>query len=217
MIQYSSTPSLLTAATNMERKKLDHHHPEGQGLIYSFLKLRFYQLSSHILLFAFGITIGLMAAFHSSGSLTFILDPENFNFRLQAQSDARARAAYHNMTDEELMWRASLIPNIKKYPNKRVLKIAFLFMTRGPLPLAPLWEKFFEGYDGNFSIYVHAHPNYDEPVPEQSVFHGRRIPSKVRRRHVASINTTAEFLYELAVPQVIHSFSKVNNSCEQLI
>lgn len=201
----------------MERKKLDHHHPEGQGLIYSFLKLRFYQISSHILLFAFGITIGLMAAFHSSGSLTFILDPETFNFRLQAQSDARARAAYHNMTDEELKWRASMIPNIKKYPNKRVLKIAFLFMTRGPLPLAPLWEKFFEGYDGSFSIYVHAHPNYDEPVPEQSVFHGRRIPSKVRRRHVASINTTAEFLYELAVPQVIHSFSKVNNSCEQLI
>ncbi|XP_031499185.1 glycosyltransferase BC10-like [Nymphaea colorata] len=162
----------------MERKKPDHQHHEAQGLIHSFLKFHFYQLSSHFLLLAFGITIGLIAGFHASGNLTFILNPEAMNLRLQEQKGASASAAYHNMTDEELLWKASMIPNIEKYPNKRVPKIAFLFMVRGPLPFAPLWEKFFKGYDGNFSIYVHPHPTYNESVPEQSVFYGRRIPSK---------------------------------------
>ncbi|XP_031491192.1 glycosyltransferase BC10-like [Nymphaea colorata] len=88
------------------------------------------------------------------------------------------RSAMHNMTDDELLWRASLVPKVGGYPYKRVPKVAFLFLTRGPLPLAPLWERFFKGHEGKFSIYVHTHPSYNETVAEESVFHGRRIPSK---------------------------------------
>ncbi|GAU26955.1 hypothetical protein TSUD_06270 [Trifolium subterraneum] len=47
----------------------------------------------------------------------------------------------HNMSDKELLWRASLVPKIKDYPFQRVPKIAFMFLTKGPLPLAPLWER----------------------------------------------------------------------------
>lgn len=84
----------------------------------------------------------------------------------------------HNMTDEELFWRASLVPQIKKFPHKFLPKVAFMFLTPGPLPLSPLWEKFFKGYQGLYSIYVHPHPSYKDSWPQNSVFYGRRIPSK---------------------------------------
>jgi len=85
----------------------------------------------------------------------------------------------HNMTDQQLYWRASIAPKIKEYPIKRVPKVAFLFLTRGKLVLAPLWEKFFKGNEGLYSIYVHSTPSFNETMPQSSVFHGRWIPSKV--------------------------------------
>lgn len=89
-------------------------------------------------------------------------------------------SAEHDMEEEELMWRASMVPRVRKYPFKRVGKVAFMFLARGPLPLAPLWEMFFSGNERHYySIYVHSHPSFNDSVPEGSVFHGRRIPSKV--------------------------------------
>ena len=64
------------------------------------------------------------------------------------------------------------------YPFSRTPKVAFMFLTRGPLPLSPLWERFFRGYEGLFTIYIHTNPSYKESMPQGSVFHGRRIPSK---------------------------------------
>ncbi|XP_050214625.1 glycosyltransferase BC10 [Mercurialis annua] len=87
--------------------------------------------------------------------------------------------AAHKMNDEELFWRAAFVPKIKKYPFKRVPKIAFMFLTKGPLPLAPLWEKFLKGHGGLYSIYVHSLPTFEAKFPPSSVFHGRQIPSQV--------------------------------------
>ncbi|KAI4357785.1 hypothetical protein L6164_001711 [Bauhinia variegata] len=88
----------------------------------------------------------------------------------------------HDMDDEELLWRASMAPRIQDYPFERVPKVAFLFLTRGPVLMAPLWEKFFKGHEGYYSIYVHSNPSYNGTLngtdPETSVFQGRRIPSK---------------------------------------
>jgi hypothetical protein len=85
----------------------------------------------------------------------------------------------HNMTDEELLWRASFAPRVREYPFPRVPKVAFMFLTRGPLPLAPLWERFFRGHEGRYSIYVHALPSYHANFTSESVFYQRQIPSKV--------------------------------------
>lgn len=85
----------------------------------------------------------------------------------------------HIMNDTELLWRASFVPQIKIYPYDRVPKIAFMFLTKGPLPMAPLWERFFKGHDGFYSIYVHAMPSYDANYPPSSVFYRRQIPSQV--------------------------------------
>ncbi|CAJ1951939.1 unnamed protein product [Sphenostylis stenocarpa] len=86
--------------------------------------------------------------------------------------------AMHDMTDEELLWRASMVPMIQKLPFKQTPKVAFMFLTKGPVLLAPLWERFFKGNEGLYSIYVHSHPSFNETVPESSVFHDRNIPSK---------------------------------------
>ncbi|MCL7046268.1 hypothetical protein MKW94_013449, partial [Papaver nudicaule] len=84
----------------------------------------------------------------------------------------------HTMTDEELFWRASMVPRKDGYPYERTPKVAFMFLTRGPLPLSPLWERFFQGHQELFSIYVHTVPGYKLNVSETSVFYGRQIPSK---------------------------------------
>lgn len=85
----------------------------------------------------------------------------------------------HKMSDKELLWRASFVPRIKKYPFNRVPKIAFMFLTKGPLPLAPLWERFLKGHEGLYSIYVHPMPTFEAKFPPSSVFHRRQIPSQV--------------------------------------
>ena len=85
----------------------------------------------------------------------------------------------HNMSDEELFWRATFVPRIRKYPFTRIPKIAFMFLTKGPLPLAPLWERFFKGHEVRYSIYIHSLPSYNEEFPSTSVFYRRHVPSQV--------------------------------------
>lgn len=85
----------------------------------------------------------------------------------------------HSMSDKELLWRASFVPRIKKYPFNRLPKIAFMFLTKGPLPLAPLWERFFRGHEGLYSVYIHSLPSFEAEFPSSSVFYRRQIPSQV--------------------------------------
>ncbi|KAL6529214.1 Nicotinamide adenine dinucleotide transporter 2, mitochondrial [Orobanche gracilis] len=90
------------------------------------------------------------------------------------------------MDDEELMWMASVVPRIVNYAFNRTSKVAFLFLTKGRLPLASLCESemFFRGHEGYFSIYsstsmIHTLPDFTFEPSESSVFYKRRIPSKM--------------------------------------
>ncbi|XVF48627.1 hypothetical protein PTKIN_Ptkin03bG0205400 [Pterospermum kingtungense] len=85
----------------------------------------------------------------------------------------------HTMSDKELFWRASFVPRIKKYPFDRVPKIAFMFLSKGPLPLSPLWERFLKGHEGFYSVYIHSLPSFNAEFPPSSVFYKRQIPSQV--------------------------------------
>ncbi|KAL3695375.1 hypothetical protein R1sor_009451 [Riccia sorocarpa] len=87
----------------------------------------------------------------------------------------------HGMPDEELLWRASIGPHRPGLPIKRTPKIAFMFLTKGPLPFAKLWERYFKGHTDLLSIYVHAPPGYRLDVPYSSPFYGRQIPSQEAR------------------------------------
>ncbi|KAK1370566.1 hypothetical protein POM88_036658 [Heracleum sosnowskyi] len=86
----------------------------------------------------------------------------------------------HLMTDKELFWRASLRPLKAEYPYPRKPKVAFMFLTRGPLPLLPLWERFFNGQSKTmYSIYVHTLPDFELDVANTSAFYKRQIPSQL--------------------------------------
>lgn len=85
----------------------------------------------------------------------------------------------HSMGDQELFWRASFVPQVKKYPFKRVPKVAFMFLSKGPLPLYPLWERFLRGNEGLYSIYIHSLPSYQADFPPTSPFYRRQVPSQV--------------------------------------
>ncbi|CAO2201096.1 unnamed protein product [Urochloa humidicola] len=81
--------------------------------------------------------------------------------------------------DEALMALAAAAPREVVVPAGASPKVAFLFLTRWDLPMAPLWDLFFAGHGGRFTVYVHTDPafNGSEP-PVTSAFHRRRIPSK---------------------------------------
>lgn len=98
-------------------------------------------------------------------------------------------SAWHNLTDEELLWAASWRPGVRRYPYRRTPKVAFMFLTRGPLPLAPLWDRFFAGAGDArlFSVYVHATPGYRPGFPPASAFYRRLVPSQVARWGEASM------------------------------
>ncbi|CAI8591597.1 unnamed protein product [Vicia faba] len=84
----------------------------------------------------------------------------------------------HTFTDDQLFWRASLVPKKRHYPYARIPKIAFMFLTRGPLPMMPLWERFFQGHYNLFNIYIHAPPGFVLNVSDSSPFYRRNIPSQ---------------------------------------
>jgi len=88
------------------------------------------------------------------------------------------RSSGSNIADEELMWRAAMAPR-SPMKNETHPKVAFMFLTRWNLPLSPLWEMFFKGHEGFYSIYVHTSPEFTQEPPESSVFYKKRIPSKV--------------------------------------
>ncbi|ESW24740.1 hypothetical protein PHAVU_004G156000 [Phaseolus vulgaris] len=112
-----------------------------------------------------------------SSNSTLVTKVVNFT-RIGLSEFLKSPMAMHDMSDEELLWKASMVPMIHKLPFKQTPKVAFMFLTKGPVLLAPLWERFFKGNEGLYSIYVHSYPSSNETVPKNSVFHGRNIPSK---------------------------------------
>ena len=182
--------------------------PNHQHQSYSVAKLFNTQLNIvHFLLFFFlfacGVSIGIIISFYPTNGTfrlqftkllpstsprtpTFLPSPppipmsEISNISHIGLKDfLKPPPVWHDMDDNELLWRASITPKIRKLPFDRIPKVAFLFLTRGPVLLAPLWEKFFKGHENYYSIYVHSNPSYNGSDPESPVFYGRRIPSKV--------------------------------------
>lgn len=183
--------------------KNQNHNTNNNPLLTSIkfysAPLNLLNLLSAFLFFACGITCGLIfSSYFKSFSLNLHVIaaadveplplPPPPQLPLEERTDVVVglqellrppRNAMHGMSDEELLWRASMVPKIKEYPFQRVPKVAFMFLTRGAVTLAPLWEMFFAGNEGFYSIYVHSDPSYNESEPEGSVFYGRRIPSQV--------------------------------------
>ncbi|XP_008795296.2 glycosyltransferase BC10-like [Phoenix dactylifera] len=120
----------------------------------------------------------------------------------------------HGMTDKELFWRASMVSKIKKYPFNRVPKVAFMFMTEGPLPFFPLWDRFFRGHQGLFTVYVHAYPGYTLKVPETSFFYDHQIPSeKTKRGSISLVDAQKRLLANALLDLSNERFVLLSESC----
>lgn len=159
---------------------------------------------STLIIFVLGVVLGLISSSHIDKYFTF--EGDQFSFKsiyfeteqfsshdnqmmlvngerddcLSMDRYIRPRNLIHQMTDKELLWRASLVPQKEEFPFKRVPRVAFMFLTRGPLPMLSLWERFFSGQDvEKYSIYVHALPGFELEVSNSSVFYKRQIPSQV--------------------------------------
>ncbi|KAL2477642.1 Core-2/I-branching beta-1 [Forsythia ovata] len=154
------------------------------------------KLITILIIFVVGVVIGLSSSSHIDRYFT--LQTEQFSLNNHAIDTAqqivvnceredclsmknfiRPRNLSHSMTDDELFWRASLVPQKEEFPFSRVPRVAFMFLTRGPLPMLPLWERFFKGQNkAKYSIYVHALPGFELNVTSTSVFYRRQIPSQ---------------------------------------
>jgi hypothetical protein len=103
---------------------------------------------------------------------------QHYHLHLVGSQQVSPQALLHGISDAELLWRASMVPMRPGMPVRRTPKVAFMFLTVGPLPLAPLWERFFKGHEDRYSIYVHALPSYEPTEQPSSVFFGRHILSR---------------------------------------
>lgn len=84
----------------------------------------------------------------------------------------------HVITDDKALFRRALGVTQSGGP-----RIAFLFMVRGPLPLAPLWARFFAGKEGKYAVYIHTMEGFkykQNDIP--AMFRRRQIHSKVSQR-----------------------------------
>jgi Core-2/I-Branching enzyme len=74
-------------------------------------------------------------------------------------------------------------PNGREISSPAASRIAFCFLTRGPLPIAPLWHRFFAGAadTSQFSIHVHAAPGFqlNASTVDSPLFYGRTIEDSV--------------------------------------
>lgn len=158
----------------------------------------------YILFFAIGLTFGIIITFHSK-NFSFNLQLTQFSLSTSSYSPSpplsfsspfslyktlknriglreylKPPRLMHDMNDDELLWRASMAPYRKEFPGaKPTPKIAFMFLIKSTVSFAPLWEKFFKGNEGLYSIYVHSDPSYNQSETQSSMFRDRRIPSKV--------------------------------------
>ncbi|KAJ0030470.1 hypothetical protein Pint_12638 [Pistacia integerrima] len=94
-------------------------------------------------------------------------------------------------------------------------KIAFLFLTPGTLPFEKLWEKFFQGHEDRFSVYVHA--SSQKPVHVSRYFVGRDIHSeKVAWGKISMLDAEKRLLAHALLDADNQQFVLLSDSCVPL-
>ncbi|KAK1685299.1 hypothetical protein QYE76_046147 [Lolium multiflorum] len=97
----------------------------------------------------------------------------------------------------------------------RSSKIAFMFLTPGTLPFERLWEKFFEGHEGRYTIYVHA--SRERPEHVSPLFIGRDVHSdKVQWGTISMIDAERRLLANALQDIDNQHFVLLSDSCVPL-
>lgn len=116
-------------------------------------------------------------------------------------------------TDEEMASQAVIEEILRTpLPPTKTPKIAFMFLTPGKLPFEKLWDKFFDGHEGKFSVYVHA--SQEKPMHESRYFIYRDIRSdKVAWGQVSMIDAERRLLANALKDPDNHHFVLLSDSC----
>ncbi|GMH23731.1 hypothetical protein Nepgr_025574 [Nepenthes gracilis] len=94
-------------------------------------------------------------------------------------------------------------------------RIAFMFLTPGTLPFEKLWDKFFDGHEGKFSVYVHA--SREKPVHHSKYFIDREIRSdKVIWGQISMIDAEKRLLANALKDPDNQHFVLLSDSCVPL-
>ncbi|KAK1420872.1 hypothetical protein QVD17_22799 [Tagetes erecta] len=120
------------------------------------------------------------------------------------------------LSDDEVAARV-VISNILNTPpmKSKNPKIAFMFLSVGSLPFEKLWDKFFQGHEGRFSIYIHA--SRDKPVHSSSYFVNREIRSgKVEWGTVSMVEAEKRLLANALKDPDNQHFVLLSDSCVPL-
>ncbi|THU52763.1 hypothetical protein C4D60_Mb10t07360 [Musa balbisiana] len=119
-------------------------------------------------------------------------------------------------SDDELAARV-VIRDILSAPavESKNPKIAFMFLTAGSLPFEKLWEKFFQGHEGRFSIYVHA--STEKPLHVSPLFIGTDIHSeKVSWGKISMVEAEKRLLVNALQDTDNQHFVLLSDSCVPL-
>lgn len=118
---------------------------------------------------------------------------------------------WHNMTDVELFEKAK---NVAREERAGKRKLAFLFLTRGRLPLAPLWWRFLKGYRKWYSIYIHTMPGFQYTKNLPRPFRRRQIPSQeVGWGKMSMVDAERRLLANALLDPLNDRFILVSESC----
>lgn len=139
---------------------------------------KFFHHLSYLLLFALGLIFGTHLNLHFTNLSFHLTTFTQFRCRLRHRRRHchRPPPATSVLGWENFWSRLKLIttiwerrnccgPRLGEFPYEKVPKVAFLFLTRQTVNVAPLWERFFKGNEGLYSIYVHSNPSSNETEP----------------------------------------------------
>ncbi|KAF7010755.1 hypothetical protein CFC21_025123 [Triticum aestivum] len=120
------------------------------------------------------------------------------------------------LTDDERASRVVFGHMLSTLPvRSRGSKIAFMFLTPGNLPFEKLWEKFFEGHEGRYTIYVHA--SREKPEHVSRLFIGRDIHSdKVQWGQISMVDAERRLLANALQDIDNQHFVLLSDSCVPL-
>ncbi|KAK9097526.1 hypothetical protein Sjap_023023 [Stephania japonica] len=125
-------------------------------------------------------------------------------------------APAREFTDDEIVARVVIRDILKTPPlHSKNPKIAFMFLTPGTLPFERLWDRFFQGHDGRFTIYIHA--SREKPVHVSQYFVGREIRSdKVVWGKISMVDAERRLLANALVDPDNQHFVLLSDSCVPL-
>ncbi|GAQ83260.1 hypothetical protein KFL_001410180 [Klebsormidium nitens] len=167
-----------------------------------------------------------LLAYHQTGPAIppiFSGDFVDFSSLLFASNDSKSGSSCSCIAKEVLVDEAALFREASRVSNCAATctvdkgKLALLFLTRGPLPMAPLWARFLEGHEGLYSIYIHPKPGYEysqNEFQEAQPFIGRQVPSEeVGWAALSELDAERRLLARALLDPLNQRFMLVSESC----